>query len=91
MDKEGYSKDVVHDSGGNPQRMVAAPTILPLASATSACGTVGAIPICNVPTKFKFKSLYDLMDFLRRSKWKMYQSTSRRKSVANFLTVLDTT
>jgi len=30
--------------------MVAAPTILPLASATSASGTVGAIPICDVPT-----------------------------------------
>jgi hypothetical protein len=33
----------------------------------------------------------DLMDFLRRSRWKMYQSTSRRWSVANFLTVLDNT
>ena len=51
MDKEGYSKDVAHDSGENPQRMVAAPTILPLASATSAYGNVGAIQICNVPTK----------------------------------------
>jgi len=31
--------------------MVAAPTILPLDSATSACGTVGAIPIFNIPIK----------------------------------------
>jgi len=37
------------------------------------------------------QTLHDLMDFLRRSKWKMYQSPSRRRSVANFLTVLDTT
>ena len=35
-------------------------------------------------------TLHDLMDFLRRSKWKLYQSPSRRRSVANFLTVLDT-
>jgi len=31
----------------------------------------------------------DLIDFLRRSKWKMYQSPSRRRSVANFLTAVD--
>ena len=31
----------------------------------------------------------DLMDFMRSSKWKMYQQTSRAKNVANFLTVLD--
>jgi len=36
-------------------------------------------------------TLHDLMDFLRRSKWNMYQSPSRRRSVANFLTVLDAT
>ena len=30
--------------------MVAAPTNLPLASVTSANGTVGAIPICDVST-----------------------------------------
>ena len=35
-------------------------------------------------------TLHDLMDFLRRTKWKMCQSPSRRRSVANFLTVLDT-
>ena len=51
MDKEGYSKGAAHDSGENPQRMVAAPTILPLASTTSASGTLGSIPICDVPTK----------------------------------------
>jgi len=31
--------------------MVAAPTILLLASATAASGTMGAIPICDIPTK----------------------------------------
>ena len=31
--------------------MVVAPTIQPLVYATSASGTVGAIPICDVPTK----------------------------------------
>ena len=31
----------------------------------------------------------DLMDFLRRSKWKMYQSPNRCKRVANYLTVID--
>ena len=31
----------------------------------------------------------DLMDFVRISKWKMYQLKSRSKNVANFLTVLD--
>jgi hypothetical protein len=31
--------------------MVAAPTILLLASTTSASGTVGAFPICDIPTK----------------------------------------
>jgi len=31
----------------------------------------------------------DLMDFMRRSKWKMYQLTSSLKNVSNFLTVLD--
>ena len=36
-------------------------------------------------------TLHDLMDFLRRSKWKMYQSPSRHRRVANFLTVLNTT
>jgi len=36
-------------------------------------------------------TLHDLMAFLRRSKWKMFQSPNRRRSVANFLTVLDTT
>jgi len=36
-------------------------------------------------------TLHDLMDFLRRSIWKMYQSPSRHRSVGNFLTVLDTT
>jgi len=36
-------------------------------------------------------TLHDLMDFLRRSKWKMYLSPIRCRSVANFLTVLDTT
>jgi len=33
----------------------------------------------------------DLIDFLRRSIWKMYQSPNRRRNVANFLAVLDTT
>ena len=51
MEKEGYSKDVVHDSRENLQRMVTAPTILPLVPATSGCGIVGANTICNVPTK----------------------------------------
>jgi len=36
-------------------------------------------------------TLHDLMDFLRRSKRKMCQSPSRRRIVANFLTILDTT
>ena len=36
-------------------------------------------------------TLHDLMDFLTRSKWKMYQSPSRHRRVANFLTVLNTT
>jgi len=36
-------------------------------------------------------TLHPLMDFLRRSKWELYQSPSRCRSVANFLTVLDTT
>ena len=37
--------------GGVPRWMVAAPTVLPLASATSANSTVGVIPMCDVPTK----------------------------------------
>jgi len=37
---------------------------------------------CNLTQK-------DLMHFIRRSKWKMYQLTSRFKNVATFLTVLD--
>ena len=90
MNKEGYSKDVAHDFGENPQRMAVAPTILRPASATSSCGTIGVIPICNIPNQRGLK-LHDLMDFLRRSKWKMYQSPSRHRRVANFLTVLDTT
>ena len=32
----------------------------------------------------------DLMDFLRRSKWKTYTRNNRRETVANFLVVLDT-
>ena len=31
----------------------------------------------------------DLMDFKRRSKWKLYQLSSRPKKVSNFLTVID--
>jgi hypothetical protein len=33
--------------------------------------------------------LQDLMDFMRRAKWKIYKSSNRGKLVANFLTVLD--
>jgi len=51
MDKEGYSKDVAHDPGENPQRMAVAPSILPLAPTTSTCGTMGVIPIFNIPNK----------------------------------------
>jgi len=36
-------------------------------------------------------TLHDLMNFVRRSNWNMYQPPSRRRSVANFLTVLNTT
>jgi len=90
MDKKGYSKDVAHDPGENPQRMAVAPTILPVASGTSTCGTIGFIPIFNIPNQ-RGLTLHDLMDFLRRYKWKMYQSPSRHKTVANFLAVLDTT
>jgi len=35
-------------------------------------------------------SSQELMDFMRRSKWKMYLRPKRFKLVANFLTVLDT-
>ena len=31
----------------------------------------------------------ELMDFLKRSRWKLYQSSHRKKQVANFLMVLD--
>jgi len=51
MDKEGYSKDVAHNPSENPQRMAVAPTILPLAAATSTCGTMGVILIFNIPNK----------------------------------------
>jgi len=34
--------------------------------------------------------LHDLIDFLRRSKWKMHQSPSSHRRVADFLTVLNT-
>jgi hypothetical protein len=34
--------------------------------------------------------LQELMDFMRRAKWKIYKSSNRSKLVANFLTVLDT-
>jgi len=51
MDKEGYSKDVAHDPGKNPQRMAVASTILPLASTTSTCSTIGAVPIFHIPNK----------------------------------------
>ena len=32
---------------------------------------------------------HDLMDFLRRSEWKLFQPPNRHNGVANFLTVLD--
>ena len=31
----------------------------------------------------------ELMDFLKRSRWKLYQRSHRKKQVANFLMVLD--
>ena len=34
-------------------------------------------------------SRQDLMDFLKRLKWKLYKQPSRSKSAVNFLTVLD--
>jgi len=51
MDKEGYRKDGAHDPGENLQRMAVAPSVLPLAPATSTCGTMGVITICNIPNK----------------------------------------
>ena len=51
MDKEDFSKDAAHDPGVNPQRAAVAPTILPLTFATSSCGTMRVIPICNIPNK----------------------------------------
>ena len=35
-------------------------------------------------------TLHDLMDFMKRTKWKMYQRSNRRECVANYLTVIDT-
>jgi len=35
------------------------------------------------------ENLNDLMDFLRRSRWKVYQRPGRQCLVANFLTVLE--
>ena len=32
----------------------------------------------------------DLVDFMRRAKWKVYIQTNRHKLVANFLTVIET-
>ena len=51
MDKEDYSKDVAHDPGEYPQGMAIAPTTLLVASVTSSYGTMGVIPICNIPNK----------------------------------------
>ena len=55
MDNEGYSKDVAHDPGENPQRMAVTLSILPLAPETSSCGTVGVIPICDIPNKLSMR------------------------------------
>jgi len=49
--REIIARMLRNDPGENPQRMAVAPTILPLASATSSCGTMGVIPICNIPNK----------------------------------------
>ena len=57
MDKEGHSKDDAHDPDENPQRMAVASTILPLAFATSTCGGMGVIPICNIPNKLPMRSV----------------------------------
>jgi len=35
-------------------------------------------------------TLHDLMDFMKRTKWKMYQRKNRRECVANYLLVIDT-
>jgi len=36
-------------------------------------------------------TLHDFLDFMRRSKWKLYQLPSRSRRVGNYLTLLDTT
>jgi hypothetical protein len=35
-------------------------------------------------------TLHDLIDFLKRSKWKMYQQRNRRQCVGNYLSIIDT-
>jgi hypothetical protein len=34
-------------------------------------------------------TLYDLLDFLKRSKWKTYQRRNRRERVGNYLSIID--
>jgi len=35
-------------------------------------------------------TLHDFLDFMRQSKWELYQLSGRSKSVGNYLTLLDT-
>ena len=72
-------------------------TPIPLAARSKAwvcgrslTGTVGSNPVVFFRTQLQRElTLHDLIDFLKRTKWKMYQRRNRRQCVGNYFIIID--
>ena len=90
LDENYHCENPAYICSEHNRRVAGTSPFPPMAPATPPRGAVGASTICDFPDAPPCNLTQQvLMDFIRRSKWKMYQLTSRSRNVANFLTLLD--
>ena len=90
MDKAASSLDTTDNPGADIQRLDSASSFHTVAPKAAPCSFVdfGESRHISNPTATG-TDITRLIDFMKRSKWKIYQSYKRGESVVNYLSVID--
>ena len=90
MDKTACSLDTTDNPGADAQRLASASSFHTVAPETATCIVEGVGQSSHIPNQQQRElTLQDFIDFMKRSKWKLYQSRKREASVGNYLSVID--
>ena len=89
MDKTASSLDTTDNPGADTQRLASASSFHTVATKTATCSVVGVGQSVFRTQQQGELTLQDFIDFMKRSKWKLYQSHKREASVGNYPSVTD--